>query len=65
MKPKEIKKLERGMLIQYPDGRIKRVLHTFRLPAYRRKGTKMYWDSDYLWATAYDKDIKILGFVKP
>ena len=53
------------MLIQYPNGSIKRVLHTFRRPSYRRKGTKMYWDSDYLWATAYDKDIKILGFVKP
>ena len=49
MKPKEIKKLKRGMLIQYPNGSIKRVLHTFRRPSYRRKGTKMYWDSDYLW----------------
>lgn len=68
MKPDEIRKLKRGMLIQYPDGRIDRVLSTFRFPAntkYRKKGPKMYSDSEYIWASLQDSDFKILGFVKP
>lgn len=65
MKPDDIRKLKRGMLIQYPDGRIERVLQTFRGPAFQRKGVKMFIDSAYTWATAYYNDIKILGFVKP
>ena len=64
-KPIPRHKLKRGMLIQYPDGRIERVLSTFRFPAFRRKGPRMYSDSDYIWATLHDKDFRILGFVKP
>lgn len=65
MKPIPRHKLKRGMLIQYSDGRIERVLRTFRGPAFRRKGAKMYWDDKYLWATVDDGDFRILGFVKP
>ena len=67
-KPIPLHKLKRGRLIQYPDGRIERVRSTFRFfPAkyFRRKGPRMYSDSNYIWATVHDKDFRILGFVKP
>ncbi len=55
------------MSVRFPDGHIEVVTSTFRFPAntrFRKKGRAMFQTKNWLWHTAYDDNVEILGFKK-
>lgn len=62
-----MKRLLRGMSVRFPDGHIEVVTSIFRFPTntrFRKKGRVMFQTKNWLWHTAYDDNVEILGFKK-